>query len=290
MNEKTKTAELVDSDQELQTTNNSQMSMATASDINAMSPMQQFQQAKAMGLTLEEMKGMLEVQKEWEANEARKGFHAALSEWKEHPPKIIKDLINLKYGSAYSSIGNTVNTCNESMGPFGLNARWDYPGSTNMALITVTCILSHTLGHEEKVTLVGEPDKSGSKNPLQERKSARTYLKLETYEAVTGIASIAGNKDDDGNSSGKVSTPYIEAISKDQALTISAKITDNNLDSEAFIKWISKFFPYTKGNADKLSIDHYAKVIAKLDASIDAHKKSRDLNKGLDEDAGKKDD
>lgn len=246
-----------------------QLAPAKVAEINAMSPMEQFVQAKSMGLSLEEMKGMLEVQKDWEANEARKAFHLALSDWKKNPPRVVKDLINLKYGSAYSSIGNTVNTCNESMGPYGLSARWDYPDGKDMNEIVVTCILSHSLGHEEKVTLRGGPDKEGSKNPLQERKSARTYLKLETYEAVTGVASIIGNKDDDANSTGGPSSgPAIETITEEQALTISAKITDNDLDTEVFTGWISKFFPYTQGNPDKLSTDHYAKVIAKLDATI----------------------
>lgn len=252
---------------------------ATTSDINAMSPMQQYQQAKSMGMTLEEMKGMLEVQKDWEANEARKAFHAALSEWKKHPPRILKDLINLKYGSAYSSIGNTVNTCNESMGPFGLNARWDYPESNDINILIVTCILSHSLGHEERVTLVGGPDKEGSKNPAQERKSGRTYLKLETYEAVTGIASIAGNVDDDGNSAGKV--PEIKVISKEQVLTIDAKITDNDLDKDGgmdrFVQWVAKFFPYTQGDIEKLSEDHYKKVIARLDKTIQHKNEKEDV-------------
>ena len=38
------------------------------------------------------------------------------------------------------------------------------------------------MGHEEQVELNGVPDVSGSKNPLQERKSTRTYLKLETFD------------------------------------------------------------------------------------------------------------
>ena len=238
----------------------------TVADINAMSPIMQMQQAKSMGLSVAEMKEMLAIQKEWEENEARKAFHAALSEWKKNPPKVYKDLINLKYGSAYSSIGNTVNTCNESMGPFGLSARWEFPDSNDMNLITVTCILSHSLGHEEKVTLVGNPDKEGSKNPLQERKSARTYLKLETYEAVTGVASINGNVDDDGNSAGKA--PTITTISDDQIKTLDARITDNDLESDIFTDWLAKKCPYTGGDTKKLSVDHYAMVLSRLDKTI----------------------
>jgi len=242
----------------------------------ALSPMQQMQQAKEMGMSVEEMKDMLALQKEYEANEARKAFHVALSAFKKDPPKIYKDLINLKYGSAYSSIGNTVNTCNESMGPYGLNARWDYPEGKDANDIVVTCILAHALGHEEKVTLRGNPDKEGSKNPLQERKSARTYLKLETYEAVTGIASIIGNVDDDANSSGKGNRPpaEIKIINESQVKAIEGKLKDNDLDTSIFTGWISKKFPYCKGSISLLAADHYDLTIAQLDKSIKAKKKA----------------
>ncbi|WP_241085163.1 hypothetical protein [Candidatus Vondammii sp. HM_W22] len=74
---------------------------------------------------------------------------------------------------------------------------------------------------------------SGSKNPIQQIKSTITYLKIATYEAVTGIASTEGNVDDDGNGSGS-ETKY---ITEDQALKINALIDDNNLDKEAWLKY-----------------------------------------------------
>ena len=171
-----------------------------------LSPVQIMQQAKAAGLEISEMKEMLALQKEYEANEARKAFHQALSEFKKNPPQIVKDKLNKQYGSNYTSIGNMVNTVNEALGEAGLNARWDFPPTDGNEIIC-SCILSHRLGHEESVTLSGPVDTSGAKNPLQGRKSARTYLKLETFEAVTGVASIDGNVNDDGNSSGQFSQP-----------------------------------------------------------------------------------
>ena len=45
-------------------------------------------------------------------------------------------------------------------------------------------------------------DANNAKNPLQQVKSTMTYLKIATFEAVTGIASRAGNQDDDGNGAG----------------------------------------------------------------------------------------
>lgn len=167
-----------------------------------LSPVQVMQQAKAAGLEVSEMKEMLALQKEYEANEARKAFHLALSQFKQNPPRIVKDKLNAQYNSNYTSIGNMVNTVNEALGEAGLNARWDFPQGGNGEIVC-TCILAHKLGHEESVTLSGPIDTSGAKNPIQGRKSARTYLKLETFEAVTGVASVDGNIDDDGNSAGQ---------------------------------------------------------------------------------------
>ena len=141
MNDKTKAAtpaaekeapEVIEPGAELQTLEQpGQLSTTRAADINAMSPIQQFQEAKKMGMSLDELKGMLEVQKDWEANEARKAFHAALADFKKNPPRVVKDKLNQKYGSAYTSIGNMVNTVNEAMGPHGLSARWEFPARTD---------------------------------------------------------------------------------------------------------------------------------------------------------------
>jgi len=232
----------------------------------ALSPMQQMQQAKEMGMSVEEMKEMLALQKEYEANEARKAFHVALAEFKKNPPQVVKDKMNAKYGSAYATLGNMVNTVNEAMGPFGLSARWDYPETTDNTL-KVTCILSHTLGHEESVTLTGAPDTSGSKNIQQERKAGRTYLKLETFEAVTGMASVDGNIDDDGNSAGPSKAPEPVIISTAQLAELDKIIEDNGLDSAIFSSWLSKKIPYTKGDWGALWVDHFAMVKAQLEKS-----------------------
>ena len=248
----------------------------TAAEINAMSPIQQMAQAKQMGMSVTEMKEMLELQKDWEANEARKAFHAALAEFKRNPPKIVKDKMNAQYdGAAYVSIGNMVTNVSEAMGLFGLSARWEFPPGGEASVITVTCILSHTLGHEESVTLGGPIDTSGAKNALQGRRSARTYLKLETFEAVTGMASVAGNVDDDGNTSGPpIDFEAIERITEEQANLIHSKITDNELRMDLFMNWLKTALK-TMGveNIGDIPADLYQRVMDKVDQTI---KKKRD--------------
>ena len=183
------------------------------------SPMSIMIQAKQAGFSVEEIREMMDLQDRNDARLAKQAFDKAMAEFKRDPPDIYKDKNNDQYGSTYTSIGNMVNTVNKAMGPFGLNARWAFPPPVEVGCISCTCILAHELGHEERVTIESPIDNSGAKNPLQGRKSTRTYLKLETFEAVTGMASAEGNIDDDGNSA-------VEYITEEQALNIQAALED----------------------------------------------------------------
>lgn len=175
---------------------------------------------------------------------ARTAFIEAKAAFKANAPDVIKDMENKQYKSMYSSIGNTVNVVNEVLSQYGLDARWDYDqGETT---ISVTCILKHTQGYSEQVTLAAPPDVSGQKNPIQQIKSTTTYLKLATFEAVTGIASKQGNKDDDGNSAKSNDPP----ISKEQMEELDEIAKEVNANVELFCKFykIESFADITVSN------------------------------------------
>lgn len=153
----------------------------------------------ANGGNAEQLERMLAIQERWEAGEARKAYTSAVAAFKLSPPKVFKDKENAQYKSRYNSIGNTVNTVNAALSEHGLSANWTVDQGEK---IRVTCTLTHERGHSESCSMMGAPDASGAKNPLQQIKSTVTYLKLATYEAITGIASEEGNADDDGNGAG----------------------------------------------------------------------------------------
>lgn len=163
-------------------------------------PMAMLARAVAQGWEPDRLKQLMDLQERFEANEARKAFAAAKAAFMENPPVVTKDKENKQYESRYSSIGNLVNTVNAALSKHGLTPSWKVEQGDR---ITVTCVLSHRLGHSESVSMSGLPDDSGKKNPLQQIKSTVTYLKIATYEAVTGIASSEGNADDDGNGAGE---------------------------------------------------------------------------------------
>ena len=191
-------------------------------------PMQMISAAVESGKDLEYVERLMELERTWKADKAREAFYVALAEFKKNPVTVIKDKTNLQYNSKYASIGNIVNTTNAAMAPFGLNARWDIEQGD---IITVTCILSHTLGHSESVPMSGLPDDSGKKNDLQKIKSTVTYLKSATFEAVTGVVSVDAT-DDDGNNSSTIDT-----ISESQALDLEAKITETGASTSAFLRY-----------------------------------------------------
>ena len=157
-------------------------------------PMDLLNVAIQKGASMEQLEKFMDLHERWEKNEAIKAYNVAIAAFKSDPPAIIKDASNKQYGSMYASLGNIVNTANPILSKHGLSARWDI---SQDKIISVTCILSHVLGHSEHVTLNGPPDDSGKKNALQQIKSTVTYLQNATFMAITGLASIDG--DDDGN-------------------------------------------------------------------------------------------
>lgn len=225
----------------------------------AITPMHMLQMAVEKGADLEYLQKLMDLQERWEANQARKSFNAALAAFKKNPPVVVKDMLNKQYGSTYSSLGNLVNVVNAALGEHGLSASWDVQSGD---VIKVTCILEHIDGHQKRVTIEGPRDVSGSKNTLQQIRSTLTYLKGDTFEAVTGIASKVGNVDDDGKGAGKGEKPpegYEEWKADMTALADegSAHLADAwKKSTDVFRRYVVKFdepwWRQTKLNASKV--------------------------------------
>ena len=195
----------------------------------ASTPLAMIQIAVQDGRDLDYIAKLMEMERKWKADLAREAYYKALAKFKKQPITITKDKHNVQYGSKYASIGNLVNTVNTAMAPFGLNASWDFDQSAG---IKVTCILAHTLGHTQSVSLSGPPDESGKKNSLQQIKSTNTYLRKETFEAVTGVVT-SDTADDDGNSA-------VETINEQQVADLNALFDEISLTpsrKKSFLKW-----------------------------------------------------
>lgn len=190
-------------------------------------PTQLIQIAVQQGHDLEKVEKLMDLERRWKDDLAREAYYLALTEFKKQELTVTKDKLNLQYDSMYTSIGNLVNTVSAVMAPFGLNANWEI---NQEKAITVTCILSHTLGHSERVSMSGPPDETGKKNQLQQIKSTITYLKSVTFQAVTGVVSQDSFADDDGNSA-------THLLSESEIADLDALISEVGADKAAFLKY-----------------------------------------------------
>jgi hypothetical protein len=159
-------------------------------------------------IPLEQIEKMMELQERHDKNEAKKAFITAMAKFKEVPLIITKDKKNTQYNSKYTTIGNLVNSTLPGMSKCGLSHKWDMD-QTVAGVIKITCVVTHAMGHSESVSMSAPPDKSGSKNPIQEIKSTRTYLQAATFESIMGLASSDANIDDDGNGSKQKQLPSL---------------------------------------------------------------------------------
>lgn len=162
------------------------------------SPVGMMMQALAQGVTVEQMQGMLAVQKDWEANEARKAYVQAMSQFKLNPPEIFKTKEVAFNGTSYkhATLGDVTTAIVNGLAEHGISHRWDtkqYEGGR----IVVTCILTHNMGHSESTSLESKPDDSGKKNSIQQMASAITYLQRYTLLGASGLAT-KDVEDDDG--------------------------------------------------------------------------------------------
>lgn len=201
----------------------------------AITPMTMLSMAVSQNADLDKLERLMELQSRWELNEARKAFNTAMGEFKSEGVTVGKDA-TVKYGTTsyvHATLGNVCGVVGAALAKHGLSHRWNIQQGDGR--IKVTCILSHTLGHSESVTLEAGSDTSGSKNSIQAIASTVTYLERYTLLAATGTATA--EQDDDGRGFGVESTGEIkEKIIQPQAKSkppAQANQPSNNALAEA---------------------------------------------------------
>ena len=177
-----------------------QQSLALASN----SPAAMMLAAMERGATLEQVEKMMDLQERWERREAEKAFNAALSSFRSEAIEVIKrKAVGYQgktgwVGYKHAELSDLVDAVAPALSRHSLSHRWNVQQAGNQ--ITVTCILTHSLGHSEMVCMTAGPDTSGNKNPIQAIQSAITAMQRHTLKAITGVAEKGD--DDDANGAG----------------------------------------------------------------------------------------
>jgi hypothetical protein len=198
-------------------------------------PMQMLAIAVQQGMPIETLRELMQLKKEWEADEARKAFVAAMAKFKANPPEIMKDkhvsFTTQKGTTAYdhATLGRVCSAIIKGLAQHGISHRWEVAQHDNR--IKVTCVLTHAQGHSESVSLNSGADDSGGKNSIQAIGSAVTYLQRYSLLAATGLAAL--DQDDDGKTTAKV-----EYISEGQIADLMALADEVKADRQKFLAYM----------------------------------------------------
>lgn len=165
----------------------------------AITPMSMIELAVKQGANVDQLTKLMDLQDRWQATEARKAFVSALNAFKANPPVLVKSKA-VSFGAGktsykHATLDQVSGVIGAALSSVGIAHRWETE-QLEGGMIRVTCVLTHELGHSERVPLQASPDSSGSKNAIQAVGSTVTYLQRYTLLAATGMA--VQDQDDDG--------------------------------------------------------------------------------------------
>lgn len=202
----------------------------------SMNPAQLLTLAVDKDLDIEKLQKLMELQRQWEANQARKAFYSALSEFQDQVPDIRKNKkvgFDTKTGGRtdynYAPLSDIDRQIKALMKKCGLTKSWKI--FDNAGKIKVICFITHIDGHSEATEMEADADMSGSKNAIQGKGSAIEYMKRYTLIGALGITTA------DNDIDGRLPEQDIDKLHKDfmevynQVIQLDSSLTKYSVDN-----------------------------------------------------------
>ena len=178
---------------------------------------------------------LLDMKERWEATEARKAFVVARAAFKAEAPDLSKNK-HVQFDTSkgrteydHATLDHIAETLSPVLSRHGLSYAWETEQSDG-GMIRVACVLTHVMGHSERVALQAGADQSGGKNNIQALGSTVSYLSRYTLLAVTGMATK--EQDDDGRGS------ELDLITAEQKETLIGLMKETGADTEKFLAYL----------------------------------------------------
>lgn len=202
----------------------------------AMTPTDMLAIAVQQDANLEKLEKLMELERQWKADKAREAFVRAMSKFRGEAVEIVKSR-QVRYETSkglteyrHADLADAVNAAVPALSKHGLSHRWKTEQGEG-GRITVTCVITHELGHSEETALAASPDDSGGKNSIQAIGSTITYLERYTFLALTGLA--AKGQDDDA----EAAEAHYETITAEQLADLEALIDEVGADKDSFTRF-----------------------------------------------------
>lgn len=219
--------------------------VVSAVDPNA-TPMQMLAIMTQRGVSMADLKDLVALAKDWEANQARRAFVEAMAAFKAEPVTILKTKdVNIPGGAKFKHavLADVVDGVVSQLSKHGLSHNWIVETGD---IITVKCVVTHKMGHSESAQMSAPPDTGPGRNRIQAVGSTTTYLQRYTLMALLGLA--AKDMDNDG-SGGKKARPAEPEGFEDWAANMEAVAEEGTerlqdtwkKSSDVFRKYVVKF-------------------------------------------------
>jgi len=195
-------------------------------------------QAMAQGKDPAFFRELLAVRRDWEADEARKAFNVATSEFQRRAPIIPKD--DAGQNSKYAKLDRIWRTIRPILTPIGLSVTWQICELKDGNLCHVEGKLSHRDGHHERITfdvpipeVIKNREGRSVTNVAQQMGSAHTYA--QRYATCSALGLITG-EDDDGTKAGGDYVTTEQAAELDELIDAARGV--DGWDESKFVAWI----------------------------------------------------
>jgi len=167
--------------------------------VSQSTPMRLVELAVNQGADIEKLERLMALSERYDANQAKKAFDLAMSEFQSILPVIEKGgVVDFESSKGrtyytYAKIEDIAEAIKPALKKTGLSYR--FTQSQNVELITVRCIVTHKDGHSEFSELTSGRDSSGGKDALKGIASTLSYLRRYTLTGLMGI--VVGGEDFD---------------------------------------------------------------------------------------------
>ena len=205
-------------------------------------------------ITPEKLSQLLAVKKEWEADEARKSFSRAMSDFQAECPAILKGR-DMGRGILYAGKSDIEKTIKPILKQCGLSIMLTH-NSIKDGVLTVEGQILHRDGHCSPIRGEVSIDSKMSVNDTQKVGSAISYAWRYIVCPAMGI-SLTDDTDDDGESAGSAT------IDDDQILDIEQYLGQLPAEIRKKVLGLCKV-----GSVEEIPLNMFPAVIKKLKLSL----------------------
>ncbi len=215
---------------------------STAVEPPGPTPMAMLDAALERGADPATLDKLLDLHERLEHSRARRAFEVSMAAARAEIPPIKRNrraaaVGGTRRGYRHEDLGEIARTINPILARQGLSYRFRTSSVPNEP-VSVTCIVSHHMGHYEENSLQGPRDDSGDKNGIQAIGSTITYLQRYTLKAALGLAAA---HDDDGASSGigsALAEGADDPLTDEQLEQLTSLLDEAGADSRKFCVYL----------------------------------------------------